>query len=521
MTGSYVMNIGKGFIPEPQEPIMPSLFQEYERVLVESLVSSFGLDFLIQDQHGGDVDTIHNVRQIGKDAKMTYKNKENQKAYEARGGYNSREYHSNPRYIAKNREVSAQKKEGTLKDAYTGKRIAPNEKSDLDHVISAKEIHDDRGRVLAGLKGTDLANSKENLQETNQHTNRSKKADSMDEFLNKRGDEYTEKQKENMRKKDAEARKAYETKLAKAYYTSPRFARDLSLAAGKVGVQMGARQALGFVFAEIWFTVKEEFQNIHGEFQLGEFFERLGDGIREGFERAKEKYGELFSKFLSGTIAGTLSSLVTSLCNIFFTTSKNVVRIIRQSFASLVEAAKVLFINPSDYTFGERMRAVAKIIATGASVVVGTVVSDLIGKTGIAVIPVIGDLVQTFCSAFVSGIMSCTLLYFLDRSEIFNQLVRTLDNIHTIETEINYFRQQANYFEVYAAELMNIDLKKFKQEISLFTNITSRIDNAENEEELNAVLINAFNVIGIKIPWEGHESFDSFMRDKKAVLVFE
>ena len=66
-----------------------------------------------------------------------------------------------------------------LKDAYTGEDVHANSTSDLDHVMTAKEIHDDRGRSLAGLKGTDLANSDENLQATNRHTNRTKKADDM------------------------------------------------------------------------------------------------------------------------------------------------------------------------------------------------------------------------------------------------------------------------------------------------------------------------------------------------------
>ena len=43
-----------------------------------------------------------------------------------------------------------------LKDAYTGEDVPTNSTSDLDHVMTAKEIHDDRGRSLAGLKGTDL-----------------------------------------------------------------------------------------------------------------------------------------------------------------------------------------------------------------------------------------------------------------------------------------------------------------------------------------------------------------------------
>ena len=51
-----------------------SIFQQYEKVIIDSLITSFGLDFIIQDQHGGDVDTIHNVRQIGVDELMKYKN---------------------------------------------------------------------------------------------------------------------------------------------------------------------------------------------------------------------------------------------------------------------------------------------------------------------------------------------------------------------------------------------------------------------------------------------------------------
>lgn len=521
MSGNYVTNVGTSFHPEPTEPIAESIFQQYERVLVESLITSFGLDFLVKDKYGGDVDTIHNVRQIGQDEQMTYKNVLNQRAYEQRGTYDSSEYHKDERYIAKNRAISTQKKEGTLVDAYTDERIACNGKSDLDHVISAKEIHEDRGRVLAGLAGTDLANCEENLQATNPHTNRTKKADSMDKFLDKYGDEYTEGQQANMRQIDASARKAYDAKLAKAYYTSPQFAKDLALSAGNVSVRMGVRQALGFVFAEMWFAVKEEFQSVHGNFDLGDFLKTVGHGITRGYERAKEKYAELFSQFLNGTIAGALSSLTTTLCNIFFSTAKNVVRIIRQSYASLVEAGKVLFINPENYTFGNRIRAVVKILATGASVVAGVIVSDAIGKAPVGAIPVLGDIIQTFGGSFVTGIMSCTFLYFFDRNELMQKLFKALDDLHTIETEINYYRQQADYFERYAAELMNIDLVQFKKEVSLYKDLADELENAGSEGELNRVLTQAMQDIGIMIPWNGYESFDHFMDDEDSQLVFE
>ena len=140
MSTNYTANVCRQFDPDPSEPIMESIFQQYERVLVESLITSFGLDFLVNDQHGGDVDTIHNVRQIGQDEQMTYKNVLNQQSYEPykqKGSYNSAEYHGHKQYKAKNQEISAQRKEGKLVDAYTGEQIPRNGKSDLDHVISA------------------------------------------------------------------------------------------------------------------------------------------------------------------------------------------------------------------------------------------------------------------------------------------------------------------------------------------------------------------------------------------------
>lgn len=45
MQNNFVQKVGTDFDLEPSEPIIDGLFQQYERVLVESLVSSFALDF--------------------------------------------------------------------------------------------------------------------------------------------------------------------------------------------------------------------------------------------------------------------------------------------------------------------------------------------------------------------------------------------------------------------------------------------------------------------------------------------
>lgn len=519
MSNLYICDCESTFYPDPNENVMRSIFKQYERVIVESLITSFGLDFIVKDQHGGDVDTINNVRKIGKDEKMYYKNKQNQADYENRGEYDSYLYHSHKDYKEKNKQINKDKKEGKLKDAYTGKNIGINDKSDLDHVISAKEIHEDRGRVLANINGADLANSNENLQVTNPHTNRTKKADTMNEFLKKNGHEYTEQEKKQMKEKDAKARKSIEANINKDYYTSAKFAKDVAFSASSVGLKMGLREALGFVFAEVWFTVKEEFDNLIGHFDFSQLLISIGNGIKRGFENAKKKYKELLERFKEGVCSGLISSITTTLCNIFFTTAKNVVKIIRQTYASIVQATKILLINPDKLNFGERMRAVVKLIATGASIVMGTVFSEAIEKTPIGAIPVVGESVQTFCGTFVTGIMSCSLLYFLDRSETINKLVSKLDRLDILNTGASYYIKQSKYLDKYAAELMNIDINKFREETDLYYSFALEIENIKSEDELNIKLKNILNNIEANMPWNGE--FDDFMSDKNNRLVFE
>ena len=84
-----------------KETAFQTLFAEYERVIVHSLISSFCLDFIINDQYGGDVDTIHNVRKIGHDKDMHYKDSTHELSYQNRGEYNYVAYHTDNRFTSK------------------------------------------------------------------------------------------------------------------------------------------------------------------------------------------------------------------------------------------------------------------------------------------------------------------------------------------------------------------------------------------------------------------------------------
>lgn len=526
MAANFIRQIDENYNTETD--VYNSIFEQYEHVIIQSLITSFGLDFLVRDQYGGDVDTIHNVRQIGKDEQMNYKNSKNKEAYKNRGKYDGIAYHKGGNFQQKKHEARDkwQATGKNIKDEYTNgdiglyghtKSVPPNKKAELDHIIAAKEIHEDRGRLLSGLDGKELADAEDNFAWTNKSLNASMQDKSIQEYVETHP-ELDEETKKRMLQKDRQARKDYDEKINRAYYTSPAFFKDTAKTAGKVGITMGLRQALGLVFSEIWFAVRDEIKQ--GKDDGKALFNSIASGVKKGFENAKLKYKELWHKFIEGAIGGVLASLTTTLCNIFFTTAKNVIRIIRQSWASLVEATKILLFNPDFLPFGERFRATAKIIATGASVVAGTMVGELIAKTGIAAIPVVGDIVQTFCGTLVTGIMSCSLLYLLDKNSAVNKIVEVLNSIPTIDDIVVYYRIQAQLLEEYCAKLMDIDLGKFQKEIESYNEALCVLENTGNQHELNLALRSIYKELELNSPLGNYTEINSFMADKDCKLKF-
>ena len=546
---AFVGELKNGPEMEPEEDVFHSIWDEYERVVLQSLITSFGLDFLVHDQHGGDVDTIHNVREIGSDPNMQYKNAQNKACYEAIGEYTKElqsQYHGmDENYKRINAMYSEQKKDGLLVDAYTGKTVARNANIDLDHVIATKEIHEDPGRVLSGMTVEELANNEWNLKPTDRTINRSMKDTEKEDYLenhakksdqrNARIDELrsterlTDRERKELEKlekldeidpaavtkRNEEARLTYEFEIRKRYYMSPQFAKDTALAAAKRGAEMGLRQALGFIFVEIWMCAKEELQTVPAGSSMEDMLNAVGNGIKKGFESAKKKYKKIIAKAVEGFTAGALASLTTTLCNIFFTTAKNLVRYIRQIYASVVQAGRVLLFNPQNQMLGDRIKTTTIILASGASVLAGTAVGTLIAETPIGAVPEIGQIVTTFCSSMVSGLLSCTFLVFLDRSEFINELV---DRLNTIPTDANNYKEIADAMEILAAKIANLDIEQFRQDTERFANIATDISGSEDDDQINAILYNAYEKLGIRIPWKG--DFDSFMGNKDNKLVF-
>lgn len=519
----FINDLNNSVTPDPQNNVFADIWKQYERVVLHSLITSFGLDFLVHDQHGGDVDTVRSVRE------GVYKNPDNAAAYATRGDYDSVAYHTDPRYVSKVRTARAEYNANgtTVADAYVPGRklhftkasgVGTTGRANLDHVVAAKEIHEDAGRVLAGMDGVDLANSDYNLRFTNEQLNKSKGEASVDKVIERgvKGEPLPDEVAERMRAEDKQAREHMDEEINRAYYSSARFLGDAALAACKRGVEMGIRQAVGFYFLEVWLACEEEFKGIDSHCEIGTVIAAIKTGVAKGSENALKNYKELFRNFGEGFIAGAMASVTTTLINIFITTDKNTIRYIRQASASIVQAGNILLINPNNLLVGEQLKAATIVLATGASVIAGTAVGDLIEKTPIYSIPEVGQFVQTFCSVLVSGLLSCTLLVMLDRSKFVNHIITEMNKYQDASRS---YALLAEDFARIAAELEGYDIRQFHIEVARYGDITTRIETAMDEEELECLMASAYTAFDIDMPWG--DDIDTFMSNPTNKLIFK
>ena len=529
--GGFINNIDSQFDADPQESVFDALFREYERVVFRSIITSFGLDMFITDQYGGDVDTIHNVRKVGDDPQMKYKSSQNEADYANRGSYSHKDVEgAGTNYQQKKseaREAYHADTRNTVQDEYEDKPLGflgksknhPTDKSaELDHVLSASSIHNDQGRVLAGLSTVELADAEENLRWTNEHLNKSMNADEIPDYIAKHP-ELSDDVKKRMMDAYNQAKASYEKKLIKAYYfdfNNPKcrqFYRDTARAAMNRGVQMGLRQAIGFIITDLWFAVKDELEHCDGTFT--ESLKAIARGLEKGAKKAAEDYKEILLMFGEGFISGVISSLTTTLCNVFLTTSENAVRIIRQVWASIVEAVGILLFNEKDQYLCDRMKSASKVIAVGASTIVGTIVEEKL-ELSLAKVNISDDLkkiITLFAGSLTTGLMSVSLLFYIDN----DPFDKFLDNVYG--AGLCNLKEQAKLFKEYCAKLQGIDVERLNHDADCIFRLVNDIDENTSQKEIYRLLKTTMSELGIKSVL-GDVSLDDHMKDDNWVLVF-
>ncbi len=492
------------------------------------------------------MDTIHNVRNIGSDPKMTYKSEKNSNKYNEYVKQNEYSYiHKNTKtgelckykeddYHDRNKSYQAIKHDtrknameftnGVIKDAYTDKDIVfskyapPDQKESLDHILAAKTIHDDRGRILSGLNGPDLANSPENLVFTNSSLNSSMRDKDIPDYIAAHP-ELPSDVKNRMMDAYNQAKASYDRKINKAYYfdfdnpNCRQFYADVACRAAERGWKMGSRQVLGLFFTELCFCIRDEWQ--HCDQTMAGAFNAIQNGLKKWSLSVKQNYKDIFFRFGEGFLSGIMSSITNTLCNTLFTTTENMGRIIRQSWASVVEATSIILFNPNEKYFCDRLTSAAKVLASGASAIVGMSIQEAIHVklAEIGVPGTLNDIVSTFTGCLCTGLLSVSLLFYIDNDPFAN----CIENI--LGRNAENLKNQEILFKQYCAELEHIDLERFNYEISYISDLSSTLQNAADDKEINGILKQAALDLDLPSLW-GNETLENKMNDPSWTLNF-
>ena len=464
------------------EKDMASFFEICKREISTTLISQFGLSqFFDHYQNGGNVDTVHNVRE------GVYATDAENKAYANRGDYSNDSmevkdkktgelkivkikdaYHQHPEYKRINKEYSKQKEAGGAVDAYTGEKFSTKAKTDLDHVVSAKEVHDDPGRILAELDGPELADTESNLKLTNMNLNRYKNKYTVDETLEKITSRDFEKErdkintnsnltqeekelklkklrnvetadKEKMEKYDKDSRGEIDEKINDAYYKGAKFKENVKATSLNQGFSMAKKQAIGIVIYEFtdsfWEFAIPFATNWSRYSNMSERVSAFNKGIVDAFEQTKNRLKDSLHTVaegaFSGFMSGVVSNIITVAINTFATTAKSFAKILNDGIHGIIRAIKLLCSKPADMTREQAVKEAIKILSVTITASIGMILTEHF-KVYLTTTPLapLADIIATTCGAMLIAIVSAGIIYTFDNfGEIIKKISTSLRDI--------------------------------------------------------------------------------------------
>lgn len=528
--------------------------EELEKTVVSSLATSFGLDFLLfKDKDGGSVDTVHNARS------GIYASSEAEEAYNARPEYDSSSYHTHENYIATGRRDKLSHSDGQLHDPYRNVNMKDGEKRNLDHVISAKEVHDDRGRVLAGIDGVELANQDSNLRSTIESINKSKGQTPIEDYLERRDDLIalhkatlserqerlselpldTPEQRHNaqvlkdkirdteskirdiesinpdeMRRVDKEARADYNQRIESEYYSSSQFLEQTAVASGMAGLNVGVRQMIGLVLAEVWFEMRKKIpvlaERLKSNFTFDAFISGFSDILADIWDRVEGRFQEFLVVFRDGAFSGVFSSLMTTVVNIFLTTKAMAVKIIREIWVYLVRVIKLLVFNPDGLSFVDLCKSAVSIVSLGLSTVIGSVV--YFETATLFAFPFGGEM-AAFIAALTTGIMTLAINYFLIYSSTAKKVWSFVESIMPHAVDLKRFQAINQELDRYLVELASIE---FGYDVHEVESLEAALVACNDELQMSSILVDEVSRRNLELPYRmgDSESTRKWLRSK-------
>ncbi|QDJ97155.1 hypothetical protein PQC07_gp118 [Aeromonas phage D3] len=511
---------------------------EFNKMMVNSLITTFGLDpMLFDDKRGGNVTTLHNVRSEGLVAGEHHRELiANKPEYDAHAAHNVKEF------LDAKAELKVLRKSGVeIQDAYSD-QILNNSRTDLDHIVSAKAIDADPARIISGLNVGELAAIEENLTPTSASINRSKGADSADEFEKRikrdqkvrdkfrasiagRTDLSKEEQQtlnlydqqemidfDKMRELEAKANNARQRKEDDAYYASVDFAKHTIKDAGISGVKNGTKLVLGTLFTELWFELKTGIPEIYkkhsGHFVLVNFMSDVRDLLDKCWERIMVKMAEVPALFMNGLFSGVITSVTTTVVNKATTTVKLFGRFFRTIFDAIIASIKMIVFPPAGMKASERAQGVVNILSVAIAGCVGITVN---GAVNASYTGPFAEEVGLFLGMLATGIVTITCGYFINHSPTVQKFWNFFNHFKSTEAQTlehtNMLNEKLNkLFEDIAEVEMGLDTEELSQ-------FVSSLRGSSTESDRTQVLKVQIEKMGIDSPFipGDIESIDSWL----------
>ena len=411
---------------EFNEKRVEQLLEETKNGIVSSIVCPFGLGKLMSayDKEGGNVTTVNNANNgVYANDDDTYKREEYTNTKNSAGkqfaglGKNS---------VGSNFTKSKMDENGIVQDAYTGQSRSSSTTSP-DHIKSLSQHHKDGAFMQSSEKKADFAPDENNLALTERSINKSMRDFEKEDWAKKKTDSAIENKdkykideerlKEQVSKGKATSENHLPSDIEKAQY----YVKNSMITGLNEGAQMGIQQAFGVLLVEFF---SASFTEIRLAFNEGLEGENLYKDIKIRLERigrkVAEKWKDAIKGFSGGFISGFISNLITTLINVFVSTGKRVVRMIREGVFSLLKALKLIMFPPADMSYREAVHEAMKLIAAGGIVVVGVLLEDSIEKLvlGVPFLAPFATIVTAVIVGSLTAIAMSLVTYLIDKMDL-------------------------------------------------------------------------------------------------------
>lgn len=409
---------------------------------IQELLNQLNLGGFAQYKDGGDFSTVHNAENgyfVDEEHKRRYREAYNRKNYEGRI-YVDKNGNTNNTTLKKQRKECF-KNNKYVYDAYTGKKLPKDGRMNIDHITSAKAIHDkDAARLyMTDNERNDMAVDKSNMAPTDERLNKSKGEQSFHvwESKTKRGSDISNKERYGI--KDEKADPLVQKSEKNIDRTIKKFeAKELGGAALKSGITQLRRETMGvliYIVTDIAVTELKQFGSKWKNFtndseRLGAFKECISAIKTKVIMQSKnviQNMKMLLGAAVTGFTSGVVGTLVSSIMNTLITLVSRWGKMIQDGISSFIKGFKLLVTNPNHLDHKTLFKSVIRVIAVGISATVGTIIGESIRATLVSTpFAPFADSLSIVSGAFITGVLSAMVIYTINN---FGEIIKSFKNI--------------------------------------------------------------------------------------------